>query len=98
MRPEPITIEFYDEKFVVRPLTLGQIRKLDKLLRDPALVSENLERSIQIIAIALERDHPEVAAKFMEGDFEAPMAPLGPVTQEILRIGGMLLETPVGES
>jgi hypothetical protein len=90
MRPEPITLQCGDKTFVVRPLTLAQIRKIDSVLRDASI--GELDKTIGVIAIGIGRDHPEVSVD----DLEISLSDLGPMMQRILAVGGMVLSDTVG--
>lgn len=84
MRPDPIVLEFGERTFTVRPLSLGQIRRIEPVLRDAGL--RDLEKSIAIIQIALDRDDPSVRVE----DLEVGFREIGEMVNRILRQGGMM--------
>jgi len=85
MRPEPVTIKLGEMTFIIRPLTLRQIRGIDKILRNIDLTE--IEKTFMIIQMGLSRDFPDTA-RDME-DLEIPMMDLGPACHSILMVGGM---------
>lgn len=85
MRPEPVKITIGDKDFTIKPLTLRQIREIDKTLRN--LDISEIEKTSEILRIGLSRDYPEVAANM--DDLEIPMVDLGPICRQILTVGGM---------
>ena len=91
MRPAPIKITLEDQEYTIRPLTLGQLQEIDALLKDNL---PEVMKSIQIIRVALSRDHKEVADRILE--LEIPMRDIGPIVFKLLTIGGMVMETDVG--
>ena len=87
MRPTPIKISLSDKEFTIKPLTLGQIRKIENSLRDPDLAE--IDKSFNVIQIALERDYPEDSANLL--NFELSMSEVGPMVKDILTVGGMIM-------
>ena len=85
MRPEPVKITLGDKEFTIKPLTLRQIREIDKILRN--LDITEIEKTSEILRVGLSRDYPE-DAKNLE-DLEIPMVDLGPICRQILTVGGM---------
>jgi hypothetical protein len=94
MRPEPIKITLSDKDYTIRPLTLGQIRKIDELML--RLEMRQVGKSIAIIAIALERDYAATAADIENQ--EHSMMELGSAVASILTVGGMIAVSSSGES
>lgn len=94
MRPEPIKITLSDKDYTIRPLTLGQIRKIDNLMLSHEM--RQLEKSIAIIAIALERDYAAIAADIENQ--EHSMIELGSAVASVLTVGGMIAVASTGES
>ena len=83
MRPDKITLEFGDKKFDLRPLSLGQIRRIEPVIRDEEM--GEMDKSVSIIKTALSRDYPDVDAE----DLELSIEQVGPMVQRILVMGGM---------
>lgn len=87
MRPEPVTIALSGKPYTIKPLTLGQLRKIEPVLVDPTI--REVEKSIRVIQIALERDHPEVAAD-IDNQVMA-MTDVAEAMQKVLLVGGMVV-------
>jgi hypothetical protein len=83
MRPESITVNPGEYSFTIRPFTLGQIRKILKVLQDPL---ENFERSMRILEVALERDYPD-QAKTLE-DLVIPFDEFDSMATKVLLLAG----------
>jgi len=86
MRPDPITVNLSGKDYIIRPLSLGQLRKADDIMSDKTL--GNIDRAIKIIGVGLSRDYPEDAAKVE--DLEVEILDISPIMIKILEIGGMV--------
>lgn len=101
MRVQPETIELGGHEWVIRPLTLRQVQEIEPILMESALGGKgNVGSAMEIVAIALRRDHPEVAAKL--ADVEATAPEVGAAMSAVLRLGGFIQaeasgDTPSGE-
>ena len=84
MRPEPVTLKFGEREGKLGPLLLGQIRRLEPVLRDASLT--DLQRSLGIMQIGLENVFPGISVD----DLEMSFVDIGPTVQTILRMGGMV--------
>jgi len=92
MASEPQTIILGERRFEIRPLTLGQVRKIDKYLAEP--VTSNVDRCIAILKIALERDHKDMRAFLDDEEGELSVAELAEAMKRVLRAGGFVTEAP----
>ncbi|HET6377942.1 MAG TPA: hypothetical protein VFG05_06495 [Methylocella sp.] len=92
MRPISERVTLGEKSWVIRPLTLGQVREIE-----PALMESggNIGSAMRIIEIALRRDHAEDAARLAELEATAPE--IAAAMSVILRLGGFIETTP-GES
>jgi hypothetical protein len=86
MRPQPITLQLGAEEWRVRPLTLAQVQRIEPLLADQK--GGTIAAAIEIVAIALSRDHPEAAQKL--GQIEATTKEIGAAMADVLRLGGFI--------
>ncbi|MGP0057836.1 MAG: hypothetical protein ACLPID_00905 [Beijerinckiaceae bacterium] len=100
MRPRPVTIKLGEAQWQVRPLTLRQVQEIEPLLlADPQAAKGSVAAAIQIVSIALNRDHPDAAANLP--DLEASARDLSAAMVSILELGGFITraqaETEPGE-
>ena len=93
MRPDPITLTFGEQKFTIRPLTLGQIRDIEKEL-PKAEIGAFTEVALAVFAVALHRDHPTVNVE----DLERPEPSVGDAFKSILKLGGFDVGAAPGEA
>jgi hypothetical protein len=92
MRPQPIMIKLGNEAWRVRPLTLRQIQEIEPLLvAAETSTAGSVATAVQILAIALGRDHPEAAARVC--DIEASVKEIGAAMSSILALGGFIPAT-----
>ena len=97
MRPQPITIKLGEAQWRVRPLTLRQVQEIEPLiLAEPRANSGSVAKAMQIVAIALNRDHPDAAARLDE--VEASVRDIGAAMSNVLRLGGFIAQTESGTS
>lgn len=82
MRPEPIEIAFGDHKFTIKPLTIGQIRKIEKAVSAPDSAAADIP--FTVIGIALSRDHGNVVLD----DLESETGEIIAAFNAILQLGG----------
>jgi hypothetical protein len=95
MRPQPITIKLGEEAWRVRPLTLRQIQEIEPLLvAAEASSAGSIATAVQILSIALGRDHPEAAARVH--DIEASVKEIGAAMSGVLMLGGFIPATKAG--
>lgn len=99
MRPQPITLHLGGEHWQVRPLTLGQIQRIEPLLSPETQRAGSLAAATEIVAVALSRDHAEIAKKLHEA--EATTSEIAVAMRAVLRLAGFIAsdaaETPSGE-
>jgi hypothetical protein len=80
MRPDNATIVLAGETYTIKPLTLKQLRKIlpitdevNKLVASGSFgAAQSLDKSADVVKIALERDYAEVAANLdnLEIDYQ----------------------------
>lgn len=87
MRPEPVELKFGERSFKIRPLTLGQIERVDSILQGDLA---GVARSVEIIKVAIERDYPDVDVR----ELELPLSMISEYTFRVLKIGGMVEMQP----
>lgn len=89
MRPQPETIRLGVHEWQVRPLTLRQVQEIEPILMPTASESQgNVAAAMAIVAIALRRDHADMAAAL--GDIEATAPEIGAAMATVLRLGGFI--------
>jgi hypothetical protein len=89
MRPRPITVKLGEAQWQVRPLTLRQIQEIEPLLMaDPQAAHGSVAAAIEIVSIALSRDHPQAAATL--SDIEASARDLSAAMVSLLELGGFI--------
>lgn len=81
--------------YAIRPLTLGQLRRvLPAFARAAGLADEPaIDASIDIVAAALERDHPALTRDTLLG-IEMRPAELIAAVDAIARLSGLVAEAP----
>lgn len=87
------TITLGGRHFALRPLTLGQLRRvLPAFARAAGLAQEEaIDAAIDILAAALERDHPALTRDALL-DFEMQPAELIAAVDAIARLSGLIAE------
>ena len=87
------TIVLGGRRFALRPLTLGQLRRvLPAFARAAGLAQEEaIDAAIDILAAALERDHPAMTREGLL-DFEMRPAELVAAVDAIARLSGLVAE------
>jgi hypothetical protein len=89
MRPHAETIRLGAEDWVVRPLTLRQVQDIEPILVASATdAKNNVRAAIEIVSIALLRDHSEAASRL--ADIEATASEIGAAMTQVLRLGGFI--------
>jgi hypothetical protein len=88
MRPDHIEIAFGGRKFTIQPLTIGQIRKIEKAITIPQ--GEARDIPFTVIGIALSRHYSEVAVDDLESDADEIVANFN----AILQLGGFKKASP----
>lgn len=83
MRPDPITVEAGGVQYTVQPLTLRQVRLIEKLLRGTP--DSETDRAIEIIKVGLE-EYPSVADDSMIISF----SDIDSIASTVLQMGGFL--------
>jgi hypothetical protein len=92
MRPVPEVVQLGAYEWLVRPLTLRQVQDIEPILIPSAYGTKgNVAAAIDIVAIALKRDHPDAATSL--ADIEATAQEIGAAMATVLRLGGFI-ETP----
>jgi hypothetical protein len=91
------TITMGGRRFALRPLTLGQLRRvLPAFARAAGLGNEAaIDAAIDILAAALERDHPAMTRDVLLG-FEMRPAELIAAVDAIARLSGLVAEESAG--
>jgi len=85
----PQTISLGAQDWLVRPLTLAQVREIDPILMANASEGAGtVAAAIAIVAIALSRDHPQAAQNLAE--IEASAQEIGAAMAAVLRLGGFI--------
>jgi hypothetical protein len=100
MRPQPIIVHLGGHDFSVRPLTLAQVQRIEPLLVNEAQrAGASIAVAREIVAISLERDHPQAAGKL--GELETTAPEIAVAMRAVLRLAGFIAgettEPPVGE-
>ena len=91
MRPQPITLKLGTDEWRLRPLTLSQVQRIEPfLLADVQAPGGAVAAAIEIVAIALSRDHQEAAQKI--GEVEATAKEIGAAMAAVLRLAGFIPE------
>lgn len=99
---DPVTITLARKAYPVRPLTLGQLRRLSIGIRkappaDPEAAEEwAFDQALDVIAAALERDHPEVTRAALLG-LEATLPEMNAASLAILRLSGLVVAPKKGD-
>jgi hypothetical protein len=89
MRPAPQVIRLGAHEWLVRPLTLRQVQEIEPILIPSATDAKgNVTAAIDIVAIALKRDHPDAANSL--ADIEATAQEIGAAMAAVLRLGGFI--------
>ncbi len=89
MRPAPEVIRLGAHEWLIRPLTLRQVQEIEPILVPSATGGNgNVTAAMDIVAIALKRDHPDAAASL--ADIEATASDIGAAMATVLRLGGFL--------
>jgi hypothetical protein len=100
MRPQPIILHLGGEHWQVRPLTLGQIQRIEPLLSPETQRAGSLAAATEIVAVALSRDHTQIAEKLHE--VEATTGEIAAAMRAVLRLAGFIasetVETSPGEA
>jgi hypothetical protein len=94
MRPQPIAIRLGAEEWRVRPLTLAQVQRIEPLLLADSK-GGTIAAAIEIVAIALSRDHPDAAQRL--GQIEATAKEIGAAMASVLRLGGFIAASEAQE-
>jgi hypothetical protein len=100
MRPQPEIIHLGAHEWCIRPLTLAQVQAIEPILMATQQTKNNVKAAIEIVAIALSRDHASVVEGLSE--IEATASEIAAAMTCVLRLGGFI-ETrqganPVGEA
>lgn len=92
------TITLGGRSYALRPLTLGQLRRvLPAFARAAGLVREEaIDAAIDILAAALERDHPALTRDALLG-IEMRPAELIAAVDAIARLSGLVLDDHGGD-
>ena len=89
MRPQPIMLRLGAREWRVRPLTLKQIQEIEPLLlAGDQSAGRAITTAIEIIAVALTRDHLEAAQSL--GEIEAGAQEVGAAMSAVLQLGGFV--------
>lgn len=96
MRINDATIRLGTQSWVVRPLTLRQVQEIEPIVMENAVESKgNVGAAMEIVAIALRRDHPEAASGLP--DLEATAHEIGSAMATVLRLGGFIATPRQGD-
>jgi hypothetical protein len=95
MRPQPETVSVSGYEFTINPLTLGQVRRVYEIMRTPNM--DQFERTLKIIMVGLERNHPESVKAIDELVISYDQIEL--IAAATLRMGGFMRrgDDPTGE-
>jgi len=97
MRPASEVIKLGEHEWVLRPLTIAQVREIEPVLMGPVNQTNNLATGIEIISIALKRDHSASVSSLNE--VEATAGEISKAMAVVLRLGGFIDEgSSVGEA
>lgn len=89
MRPQAETIRLGALEWKVQPLTLRQVQEIEPILMESAFDTKgNVKAAVDIVAIALRRDHPDAASTL--ADVEATAPEIGAAMAIVLRLGGFI--------
>lgn len=99
MRPDPETITLGDKSWLIRPLTLRQIRELSPLVTGTAASEVNsVDLMIAMLCVALRRDHEADANPEALLELETSLPEFKETQAAIMRLSGLRkAETHVGE-
>lgn len=88
---DPFTIRLGGAEYVVRPLTMRQLRSvLPAFARAGAIGAEDgVDAVIEILAAALSRDHPEMTRERLL-DIEAGVQELAQAVTAVARLSGLV--------
>jgi hypothetical protein len=90
MRAKAQAITLRDKSFKIRPLTLGQVMRLEEVVANPNQ-KYGTEYGVSVIRIGLLRDHPKEAEAISDiEEYEITAAEIGKASSTILRLGGYL--------
>jgi hypothetical protein len=92
MRPQPEIIRLGMHEWCIRPLTLSQVQAIEPILMATQQTKNNVKAAIEIVAIALSRDH----AAAVEGlnEIEATASDIAAAMTCVLRLGGFIEAQP----
>lgn len=95
MRMQAELIHLGPHQWQVRPLTIAQVQAIEPLLFDQA-DGASVQAAVDVLRVALGRDHAEAAAKL--DTIEAGAPEIAAAMAAVLRLGGFLPESRPGES
>ena len=87
---EPIELVFGAEKFKIKPLTIGQVERIEKALISTDMQLGGAEIAHKVVKIAMSRDHAAVDVAELECDTQA----LAVALANVLRLGGFVPAKP----
>ena len=97
MRMQPITLRLGAHEWRVRPLTLKQIQEIEPLLlAADQSAGRAIATAIEIIAVALTRDHLEAAQNLAA--IEASAQEVGAAMSAVLQLGGFVAANDAQET
>ena len=94
---DPVTIALGGKNYAIRPLTLGQLRRvLPAFAKAGNLGQDGIDAAVEIVAAALVRDHAAVKAD----DIEATVGELSTAVAAIAKLSGLVSAEapPAGEA
>jgi len=96
MRPVAEQIKLGGQEWLLRPLTIAQVREIEPVLMGAVDQTNNLATAIKIISIALARDHSDIVSGL--SDIEATAGEISTAMSVVLKLGGFIEgEAAVGE-
>lgn len=79
-----IHIEIGGKEYLIRPLTVRQVRGIEGILTDKVIMASPINFAASLVEIGLSRDHSDIKLD----DLESTPAELGVAVKSILALGG----------
>lgn len=99
MALDPIKITLGGTEYQIRPFTLKYLKPIQIIVASQdGTEAGGVDVSFDVIAIALDRDYPEVAEAVRSRDLEAQVYEIADAGQAILRLAGFRKADQAGEA